>query len=105
MIFVNPYLEGDPDQIIPEEDLPFTRLQLPSEEEEVGSIRTGMYVPKLIVYHIHVSTTISTSMGCRYSRPAPYHDNAQVRVYWFPFLCLVYSFQLKMVKTSRSRHT
>jgi tRNA-specific adenosine deaminase 3 len=49
MIFVNPYLEGDPDEIIPEEDLPFTRFQLPSEEEEVGSIRTGMYVPKLIV--------------------------------------------------------
>ena len=41
-LFVNPYLEGDPDEIIREEDHPFTRFKLPPEEEEVGSIRTGM---------------------------------------------------------------
>lgn len=39
--FVNPYLEGDPDEIIPEQDLPFIRFKLPPEEEEVGSIRTS----------------------------------------------------------------
>ena len=40
-LIVNPYLEGDPDEIISEEDLPFTRFKLPLEEEEVGSIRTS----------------------------------------------------------------
>ena len=39
---LNPYLEGDPDEIISEEDLPFTRFKLPPEEE-VGSIRTSTY--------------------------------------------------------------
>ena len=43
-LFINPYLEGDPDEIISEEDLPFTRFKLPPEEEEVGSIRTSTYV-------------------------------------------------------------
>lgn len=48
-LFVNPYLEGDPDEIISEEDLPFTRFKLPPEEEEVGSIRTSTYVHQLII--------------------------------------------------------
>lgn len=43
---LNPYLEGDPDEIISEEDLPFTRFKLPPEEEEAGSIRTSTYVLK-----------------------------------------------------------
>jgi hypothetical protein len=45
-LFLNPYLEGDPDEIISEEDLPFTRFKLPPEEEEIGSIRTSTCVPK-----------------------------------------------------------
>ena len=43
---LNPYLESDPDEIISEEDLPFTRFKLPPEEEEAGSIRTSTYVLK-----------------------------------------------------------
>ncbi|TFK40622.1 hypothetical protein BDQ12DRAFT_733838 [Crucibulum laeve] len=35
-----PFLDGNPDEIIPDEDLPFTRFKLPPEEEEPGSIRT-----------------------------------------------------------------
>ena len=78
-LFVNPYLEGNPDEIIPEEDLPFTRCKLPPEEEEVGSIRTGTHPTRLDILFT-VSDTISTSMGCRYSRPASYHDTSQVRI-------------------------
>ncbi|PPQ89643.1 hypothetical protein CVT25_013830 [Psilocybe cyanescens] len=37
---MNPYVEGDPEEIIPEEDLPFIRFKLPPEEEEVHTIRT-----------------------------------------------------------------
>ncbi|GLB38437.1 putative SET domain containing protein [Lyophyllum shimeji] len=36
----DPYLEGDPNEIISDEDLPFTRFKLPPEEEELDSIRT-----------------------------------------------------------------
>ncbi|KAH9480500.1 SET domain-containing protein 7 [Psilocybe cubensis] len=37
---MNPYIEGDPEEIIPEEDLPFVRFKLPPEEEEPHTIRT-----------------------------------------------------------------
>ena len=37
----NPYIDGDPNETIPEHELPFTRFKLPPEEEEPGSIRTG----------------------------------------------------------------
>ncbi|KAG6841972.1 hypothetical protein C0991_004463 [Blastosporella zonata] len=36
----SPYGQGDPDEIISDEDLPFTRYKLPPEEEELDSIRT-----------------------------------------------------------------
>ncbi|KAF8349305.1 cytidine deaminase-like protein [Amanita rubescens] len=35
-----PYLEGDPTDVIPDEQLPFTRFKLPPEEEDPDSIRT-----------------------------------------------------------------
>ncbi|KAF8073797.1 hypothetical protein FPV67DRAFT_1606053 [Lyophyllum atratum] len=35
-----PYLDGDPNEIITDEELPFTRFKLPPEEEELDSIRT-----------------------------------------------------------------
>ncbi|KAF9481206.1 hypothetical protein BDN70DRAFT_912372 [Pholiota conissans] len=37
---VNPYAEGPQEEIIPEDDLPFTRFKLPPEEEDPQSIRT-----------------------------------------------------------------
>ena len=37
----NPYKDGSPDEIIAEEELPFTRYKLPPEEETPDSIRTG----------------------------------------------------------------
>ena len=36
-----PYLNGDPTDIIPDEQLPFTRFKLPPEEEDPDSIQTG----------------------------------------------------------------
>ncbi|KAF8636020.1 hypothetical protein AX15_000180 [Amanita polypyramis BW_CC] len=35
-----PYLDGDPSDIIPDDDLPFIRYKLPHEEEDLESIRT-----------------------------------------------------------------
>ncbi|KAG5648305.1 hypothetical protein DXG03_004877 [Asterophora parasitica] len=35
-----PYLDGDPSEIISDEDLPFTRFKLPPDEEDLASIRT-----------------------------------------------------------------
>lgn len=39
----SPFEKGDPDEVIPEEELPFTRYKLPPEEEDLESIRTGAY--------------------------------------------------------------
>ncbi|KAG6814268.1 hypothetical protein H0H92_015383 [Tricholoma furcatifolium] len=36
----SPFTQGDPDEIISDESLPFTRYKLPPEEEELDSIRT-----------------------------------------------------------------
>ncbi|KAG6874780.1 hypothetical protein C0992_006581 [Termitomyces sp. T32_za158] len=36
----SPFEKGDPDEVIPEEELPFTRYKLPPEEEDLDSIRT-----------------------------------------------------------------
>jgi tRNA-specific adenosine deaminase 3 len=38
-----PFLEGDPNEIIPDEKLPFVRFKLPPEEEDPESIRTGVF--------------------------------------------------------------
>jgi len=43
---VNPYAQGDPDEIIPEEDLPLSRFKLPLEEEDPDSIRTSESLQK-----------------------------------------------------------
>ena len=37
----HPYLDGDPDEVIVEEQLPFTRFKLPPDEEDLNTIRTG----------------------------------------------------------------
>lgn len=39
----NPYADGAPDEIISEDELPFTRFKLPPEEEDAESIRTGTF--------------------------------------------------------------
>lgn len=41
MFPINPFAEGDPDELILEGNLPFTRYKLPPEEEEPDSVRTG----------------------------------------------------------------
>ncbi|KAF8798761.1 cytidine deaminase-like protein [Phlegmacium glaucopus] len=57
-LFLNPYLEGDPNEIVPEEDLPFTRFKLPPEEEEVGSIRTAQAWVVDIPDQRHITTML-----------------------------------------------
>jgi hypothetical protein len=44
----NPYRDGDADEIVLEEQLPFTRFKLPPEEEDIDTIRTGtsQYYPR-----------------------------------------------------------
>jgi tRNA-specific adenosine deaminase 3 len=41
--------DGDPSDIIPEQDLPFTRVKLwtDDEEDELSSIRTSPYLPQI----------------------------------------------------------
>lgn len=51
----NPYAEGDPDEVIPEADLPFIRFKLPPEEEDPQSIRTSRF--GFQVYLIKVEIT------------------------------------------------
>lgn len=41
----NPYTDGDPEAILSEEDLPFTRLKSAPEEEDAQSIQTGDCLP------------------------------------------------------------
>jgi tRNA-specific adenosine deaminase 3 len=40
----NPYLEGDPNEGIPQEELPFTKLKPPPDEEDSKSIRTSYVI-------------------------------------------------------------
>lgn len=39
----SPLPDSDPDEIVPEEQLPFTRFKPPPEEEDMASIHKGMY--------------------------------------------------------------
>lgn len=36
-----PLLDGDPDEVVSEEDLPFTRFKPPPEEETLEEVRTS----------------------------------------------------------------
>ncbi len=40
------FLEGNPDELIPEDELPFTRLKLIDDEaeDELSAVQTGNYV-------------------------------------------------------------
>ena len=40
----NPFSEGDPNQIIPEDDLPFITVKPPPQEEEMETIQTGINI-------------------------------------------------------------
>lgn len=41
----NPYHEGDPNEIIPQEMLPLMKLRPPPDEEDTQSIRTSCVIP------------------------------------------------------------
>jgi tRNA-specific adenosine deaminase 3 len=58
----NPYLEGDPHEIIPQEMLPFTKLRPPPDEEDPQSIRTSCVIP-LATFSAHSSNCDSQSLG------------------------------------------
>lgn len=40
----NPYLEGDPNEVVPQTELPFTKLRPPLDEEDHQSIRTSYVI-------------------------------------------------------------
>lgn len=44
------FLQGNPDELIPEDELPFTRLKLIDDEaeDELSAVQTGNYIRKLL---------------------------------------------------------
>jgi tRNA-specific adenosine deaminase 3 len=58
----NPYLGGDPHEIISQEMLPFTKLRPPPDEEDPQSIRTSCVIP-LATFSSHSSNCNSQSLG------------------------------------------
>lgn len=76
-------LEGDPEEIIAAEELPFTRLRvMPDEddEEDMSAIRTGESSPRvyLIICIRLLKLYCSARVGRRHSRSSPYKNNAKV---------------------------
>lgn len=79
----NPY-EGDPDEIIDEEDLPFTRFKPVPEEETPESIRTSPSSPSHVPYLTHAHHPLpSRSMGSRRSRTQTPRTSHQVCCFFF----------------------
>lgn len=56
----DPYVDGDPDEVFPDEVLPFTRFKLPPEEEELDSIRTGAWTPTPDIHRFMLTQTDHT---------------------------------------------
>ena len=99
-LFVNPYLEGDPDEIIPEEDLPFTRLKLSPEEEDVESIRTSKQLTQPSRHHYSPRLAQAWAVDI----PDQRHITTMLKYVPAPFSLpwTIYTFLIKMAKTGRS---
>jgi len=74
----NPYEDGDQNEIIPEEDLPFTRLKQAPEEEDAGSIRTSTYFWIQFPYKAYLQVIISGRLDRRCSRASTHHNTFKV---------------------------
>lgn len=75
------FLDGNADDIIPPEELPFTRLKVGRDEEEehLDEICTGALFSLQDIYLNLIHNTLpSTSLGCRHTRFAAYYNHAEV---------------------------
>jgi SET domain len=66
----------DPNEILPDDDVPFTRVKLTSDEDDeetMETVRTGEHVPRLGTRLLMPNT--STGMGGRHTGP-PTHDHS-----------------------------
>lgn len=63
----NPFSEGDPDQIIPEDDLPFIRVKPLPQEEEMETIQTGITIQWQSIFSLSSKNSRrSSSLGRRH---------------------------------------
>ena len=77
-------LEEDLSKIVPEPNLPFTRIKLTpddEEEEELGSIRTSLSRPRSSSRIDHSFAGLSASLGRRSTRTTANHNIAAVSTY------------------------
>jgi len=74
----NPYLEGDPNEVIPQKALPFTELKPPPDEEDPQSIRTSCVIPFLITFFPNSPISNSQSLGSRCPRSQTHVNPPQV---------------------------
>jgi tRNA-specific adenosine deaminase 3 len=71
----------NPNEILPDEDLPFTRVKLTSDEDDEETsetVRTGEHVPRFPARLLMPNT--STGMGCRHPRPTTHNLSTEVHI-------------------------
>jgi len=72
---------ADPNEILPDEDLPFSRVKLTSDEDDeetVEAVRTGEHIPRFAARRLMPNA--STGMGSRYPRSTAYHHSTEVYI-------------------------
>jgi hypothetical protein len=76
---------SDPNAVLPDEDLPFTRVKLTSDEDDEETsetVRTGEHVPRFPARLLMPNT--STGMGHRHPRPPTHNLSTKVHIYLPP---------------------
>ena len=71
----------NPNEILPDEDLPFTRVKLTSDEDDEETsetVRTGEHVPRLPARLLMPNT--STGMGRGHPRPTTHNLSTEVHI-------------------------
>ena len=72
----------DPNEILPDDDVPFTRVKLTSDEDDeetMETVRTGEHVPRLGTRLLMPNT--STGMGGGHPGPPTHNHSAKVHTY------------------------
>ena len=80
-VLIAAFADGDPEQVVPEEELPFRRLKLTpeDEEEDVDAVRKGACIPPCPPCAIHVTLAHRKRVGSGSSRPSTGRNYAEVR--------------------------
>ncbi len=71
----------NPNEILPDEDLPFTRVKLTSDEDDEETsetVRTGEHIPRFPARLLMPNT--STGMGRGHPRPTTYNLSTEVHI-------------------------